>query len=180
LTHVTAILNARIYTVDKDFRVYPNGAVVFDEHAILAVGESDSIHVPPPVSNMKLASGAAPLASFKEAGLNVGLGSDGGISNNSLSMWECMKVGSLLQKVTRLDATALSAREAIRMGTIDGARLLGVERHIGSLEAGKLADVIMIDLWQPHLLPAVESEGHDPVLWNLVFAAQASDGWRQG
>jgi len=47
LTHVTAILNARIYTVDKDFRVYPNGAVVFDEHAILAVGESDSIHVPP-------------------------------------------------------------------------------------------------------------------------------------
>ncbi len=128
-----------------------------------------------PVSNMKLASGAAPLARFKEAGLNVGLGSDGGISNNSLSMWECMKFGSLLQKVTRLDATALPAEESIRMGTIDGARLLGVDQHIGSLEAGKLADVIMIDLWQPHLLPVVESEGHDPVLWNLVFAAQASD-----
>jgi 5-methylthioadenosine/S-adenosylhomocysteine deaminase len=124
---------------------------------------------------MKLASGAAPLAGFKAAGLKVGLGSDGGISNNSLSMWECMKVGSLLQKVTRLDATALGAEESIRMGTIDGARLLGVDRHIGSLEAGKLADVIMIDLWQPHLLPVVESEGHDPVLWNLVFAAQASD-----
>jgi len=143
------------------------------EIALLADTGTGVAHCP--VSNMKLASGAAPVASFKAAGLEVGLGSDGGISNNSLSMWECMKVGSLLQKVTRLDATALGAEEAIRMATIDGARLLGVERHIGSLEAGKLADVIMIDLWQPHLLPVVESEGHDPVLWNLVFAAQSSD-----
>jgi 5-methylthioadenosine/S-adenosylhomocysteine deaminase len=70
---------------------------------------------------------------------------------------------------------AVSAEESIRMATIDGARLLGVDEHIGSLEAGKQADIIMIDLWRPHLLPIVESEGHDPVLWNLVFAAQASD-----
>lgn len=143
------------------------------EIAILADTGTGVAHCP--ISNMKLASGPAPLASFRDAGLNVGLGSDGGISNNSLSLWECMKVGSLLQKVTRLDATAVSAEESIRMATIDGARLLGVDRHIGSLEAGKQADIIMIDLWRPHLLPIVEFEGHDPVLWNLVFAAQASD-----
>jgi 5-methylthioadenosine/S-adenosylhomocysteine deaminase len=143
------------------------------EIAILADTGTGVAHCP--ISNMKLASGPAPLARFRDAALNVGLGSDGGISNNSLSMWECMKVGSLLQKVTRLDAMAVSAEESIRMATIDGARLLGVDEHIGSLEAGKQADIIMIDLWRPHLLPIVESEGHDPVLWNLVFAAQASD-----
>jgi 5-methylthioadenosine/S-adenosylhomocysteine deaminase len=93
-----------------------------------------------PVGNMKLASGPAPLPKFKAAGITVGLGSDGGISNNSLSMWECMKVGSLLQKLTRLDATAVGAEEAIRMATIDGARLLGVDRQQGSLEVGKQAD----------------------------------------
>ena len=124
---------------------------------------------------MKLASGPAPLPAFKAAGIVVGLGSDGGISNNSLSLWEGMKMGSLLQKVTHLDATALGAEDCLRMATLDGARLLGVDRHLGSLEVGKQADLIMIDLWQPHLLPIVESEGHDPVLWNLVYAAQAGD-----
>ena len=144
-----------------------------EEIAILAETRTGIAHCP--VSNMKLGSGSAPLAKFKAAGITVGLGSDGGISNNSLSMWECMKVGSLLQKVTRLDAAAVSAEEAIRMATIDGARLLGIDRHIGSLEVGKQADLIVVDLWNPHLLPIAESEGHDPVLWNLVFAAQASD-----
>jgi 5-methylthioadenosine/S-adenosylhomocysteine deaminase len=143
------------------------------EIAILAATGTGVAHCP--TSNMKLASGTAPLAKFKAAGIRVGLGSDGGISNNSLSMWECMKAGSLLQKVTRLDATAVGAEEALRLATIDGARLLGVDEHLGSLEVGKLADVIMIDLWSPHLLPIAESEGHDAVLWNLVFAAQASD-----
>lgn len=143
------------------------------EIAILAGTHTGVAHCP--ISNMKLASGAAPLLKFKEAGIAVGLGSDGGISNNSLSMWECMKVGSLLQKVTRLDATAVGAEQAIRMATIDGARLLGVEEQLGSLEVGKQADLIVIDLWSPHLLPIAASEDHDPVLWNLVFAAQASD-----
>jgi 5-methylthioadenosine/S-adenosylhomocysteine deaminase len=128
-----------------------------------------------PTSNMKLAGGAAPLAAFAAAGVNVGLGSDGAISNNSLSMWEAMKMASLLQKVTRYDATAVGASAALRMATIDGARALGIDDHVGSLEVGKQADVVTVDLWQPHLLPTVRSEGHDPVLWNLVFAARASD-----
>lgn len=136
-----------------------------------------------PTSNMKLAGGAAPLQAFAAAGLNVGLGSDGAISNNSLSMWETMKIASLLQKVSRYDATALGAEAALRMATIDGARTLGVDDHIGSIEVGKDADLITVDLWQPHLLPITQSEGHDPVLWNLVFAARASDVnnvWVQG
>jgi len=128
-----------------------------------------------PTSNMKLASGAAPLQTYLDQGIPVGLGSDGGVSNNSMSMFESMKMASLLQKVTHLDATAISARLAMELATIRGAQLLGHADNIGSLEAGKDADLIAVDLWQPHLMPMVGSEGHDPVLWNLVFAARASD-----
>ncbi len=151
------------------------------EIAVLAATGTGVAHCP--VSNMKLAGGAAPLQRFADAGVVVGLGTDGGISNNSVSMWECMKIGSLLQKVTRLDATAVSAREALQMATIDGARLLGIDTDVGSIEAGKQADLITVDLWQPHLLPVARSEGHDPILWNLVFAGRSSDVrdvWVQG
>lgn len=136
-----------------------------------------------PTSNMKLSSGPAPLQKFWDAGLNVGIGSDGGISNNSVSMFECMKIGSLLQKVTHLNAVAVNAEQAIRLATIDGAKLIGIDHEVGSLEVGKQADLISVDLWQPHMLPVAPSEGHDPVLWNLVFAARASDVkdvWVQG
>ena len=136
-----------------------------------------------PTSNMKLACGAARLERFLELGIPVGLGSDGAISNNSLSMFECRKTASLLQKVSRLDAAAIPARTALELGTRHGAALLGLGDRIGSLETGKEADLITIDLWQPHLLPLLESEGHDPVLWNLVFAGRASDVrdvWVQG
>ena len=143
------------------------------EIAVLAETGTGVAHCP--VSNMKLAGGAAPLDRFFAEGIVVGLGTDGGISNNSVSMWECMKIGSLLQKVTRLDATAVSASEALRMATIDGARLLGIDREVGSIEVGKEADLITVDLWQPHLLPVALAEGHDPILWNLVFAGRSSD-----
>ncbi|TGD74643.1 amidohydrolase [Mangrovimicrobium sediminis] len=136
-----------------------------------------------PVSNMKLASGPAPLASMQAAGIPLGLGSDGGISNNAVSMWESMKSGSLLQKVTHLDATRVSAQEALTLATLGGAQVLGRDAQIGSLEVGKQADLITVDLWQPHLMPLHEAEGHDPVLWNLVFAGRASDvrdAWVQG
>ena len=151
------------------------------EIAVLAETGTGVAHCP--VSNMKLAGGAAPLDRFRREGVMVGLGTDGGISNNSVSMWECMKIGSLLQKVTRLDATAVSAREALQMATIDGARLLGIDSEVGSIEVGKQADLITVDLWQPHLLPVAQAEGHDPILWNLVFAGRSSDVrdvWVQG
>lgn len=151
------------------------------EIAVLAETGTGVAHCP--ISNMKLASGAAPLRRFRDAGIGLGLGTDGGISNNSLSMWEMMKTGALLQMVTHLDATAVSAREAIELATIEGARLLGIDREVGSIEVGKQADLIAVDVWQPHLLPIARAEGHDPLVWNLVFAGRASDVrdvWVQG
>jgi 5-methylthioadenosine/S-adenosylhomocysteine deaminase len=152
-----------------------------DEIATLAATGTGVAHCP--ISNMKLASGIAPLPRYLSEGIAVGLGSDGGISNNSLSMFECMKTASLLQKVHHLDATAISARQALELATIGGAKLLSLDKSVGSIELGKQADLITIDLWQPHLLPISPAEGHDPVLWNLVFAARASDVndvWIQG
>ena len=129
-----------------------------------------------PVSNAKLACGGPlGLGAMRERGINVGLGTDGTISNNALSQWENMKFGSLLQKNATLDAAALPAAEALRMATLDGARVLGQEKELGSLEVGKQADLITVDLWQPHLMPLTSVEGHEPVLWNLVYAARASD-----
>ncbi len=164
----------------NDWGILKPGSVLahcvwLDESEIATVAATGTAIAHCPLSNMKLASGPAPLQQFREAGICVGLGSDGGISNNTLSMWECMKGASLLQKVTRLDAAAIDAPTALRMATIEGARLLGVDKNLGSLEAGKQADLLTVDLWQPHLLPILDSEGHDPVLWNLVFAARASD-----
>lgn len=149
--------------------------VFLDDAEIAVLAETGTGVAHCPVSNMKLAGGTAPLHRYWAEGVTVGLGTDGGISNNSVSMWECMKIGSLLQKVTRRDATAVSAAEALRMATLDGARLLGIDDEVGSIEAGKQADLITVDLWQPHLLPLAQSEGHDPTVWNLVFAGRSSD-----
>ena len=164
----------------NDYGILKPGSVLahcvwLDDEEIATVAATGTAIAHCPLSNMKLASGPAPLEKFRAAGITVGLGSDGGISNNTLSMWECMKGASLLRKVTLLDAAAVDAATALRMATIDGARLLGVDKTLGSLEVGKQADVITVNLWQPHLLPIIESEGHDPVLWNLVFAARAGD-----
>lgn len=98
-----------------------------------------------PVSNMYLASGAAPIRELKRRGTAVGLGTDGAGSNNSNNMLEAMKSGALLQKVTSRDPQAMTAREMLRMATIDGARVLGLADRIGSLEPGKAADFFLFD-----------------------------------
>ena len=185
---VVELFGARPVHVFRERGILERGSVLahcvwLDESEIEVLAATGTGVAHCPISNMKLAGGAAPLERFSDAGIVVGLGTDGGVSNNSVSMWECMKIGSLLQKVTRLDATAVDARTAIRMATIDGARLLGSDHEIGSIEVGKQADLITVDLWQPHLLPIAQSEGHDPVLWNLVFAGRSSDVrdvWVQG
>jgi len=172
----------------NDWGILKKGSVVahcvwLDEQEIGVMANTGTSIAHCPISNMKLASGVAPLAEFEAAGITVGLGSDGAICNNSLSMFECMKTASLLQKVHHLDATAISAQKAMQMATIEGAKVLGVDSEIGSLEVGKQADLITVDLWQPHLLPVATDEHTDPVLWNLVFAARASDVkqvWVQG
>ena len=122
-----------------------------------------------PGSNLKLANGIAPVQELLEDGVNVSLGTDGAASNNNLNLFEEMHLAALLQKWLRRDAEALPARQVLRMATIDGARALGMDREIGSLEVGKQADIVVVDAAQPHLAPR-----HDPVAL-LVYSAQAAD-----
>lgn len=122
-----------------------------------------------PVANMKLGMGAAKINHLLKLGVTVGLGTDGPASNNSLDMFETMKVGALFQKSSYHDPTILPTETVLRMATIDGARTLGLEKQIGSLEAGKRADIILIDFEKPHLTPR-----HN-LYANIVYSARGSD-----
>ena len=106
-----------------------------------------------PVSNLKLASGFAPVDRMLEVGIPVALGTDGSSSNNNLNMFEELKLAAILNKSVNLDATSVSAYEAIEMATINGAKALGIDDKVGSLEVGKHADLILIDLDKSHLYP---------------------------
>lgn len=121
------------------------------------------------VSNMKLSSGTSPINYMLENGLIVSIGSDGPCSNNRLDMIQEMKFCSLLQKTSFLDPTIIPAEKALEMATINGAKALGIDDKLGSLEVGKLADIILIDFRKPHLTPMHNVYSH------LVYAAQASD-----
>lgn len=120
-----------------------------------------------PVSNMKLASGIAPVAKLLASGANVCLGTDGCASNNNLDMFEEMKTAALLQKVGTMDPTALPARQVLEMATVNGAKALGIKS--GALKEGYNADMIIVDMRKPHLTPL-----HD-VASQLVYAASGKD-----
>lgn len=136
--------------------------------AILAKHEVGCSHNPS--SNMKLGSGAAPVVDMLAAGVRVGLGTDGPAgSNNDLNLMEEMDLAAKLQKVIRRDPQALPATQAVEMATIGGARSLHMEKEIGSLEAGKKADLILIRTDAPHAVPMYNLYSH------LVFALKASD-----
>jgi 5-methylthioadenosine/S-adenosylhomocysteine deaminase len=123
-----------------------------------------------PSSNMKLASGAAPVVKMLDRGLNVGLGTDGPAgSNNDFDLFEEMDLAAKLQKLTTMDPRALPARTAVAMATITGAKALGLDKEIGSLEAGKRADLISVRLDRPHAVPMYD------VYSQLVYALQSSD-----
>lgn len=122
-----------------------------------------------PESNMKLASGAAPLGTYAAAGVVVGLGTDGAASNNDLDMFEAMRQAALLAKLTARDPTALPAREALAMATIGGARALGLDALTGSLEVGKRADLITVAIGS-----AKDTPLYDPVS-HLVYVTKGSD-----
>ena len=122
-----------------------------------------------PESNMKLASGIAPVPQMLQRGICVGLGTDGCASNNNLDLFLEMSTAAKLHKVSNLDPTVLNAETVLRMATIDGARALGVESTTGSIEPGKAADIIVIDTRQPHLTPMYNPISH------LVYAASGSD-----
>ena len=123
-----------------------------------------------PSSNMKLASGVAPVMRMRALGIAVGLGPDGPAgSNNDLDMFEEMDLAAKLQKVITQDPQSLPASAVFEMATMGGARVLGLEREIGSLEPGKRADMILVRLDQPHAAPLYE-----PVS-QMVYALKASD-----
>jgi 5-methylthioadenosine/S-adenosylhomocysteine deaminase len=126
-----------------------------------------------PVSNMKLASGGvAPLPEMFDAGMAVGLGTDGAASNNTLDMFETMKVCALLHKAHRWDATVLNAQRVLDLATIDGARAMGVDRELGSIEQGKRADLILVDMKHPNMTPVY---GADTVVSDMVYSASSSN-----
>ncbi|MBM6698870.1 amidohydrolase [Bifidobacterium pullorum subsp. saeculare] len=128
-----------------------------------------------PVSAAKLGCGTAPVKDMEEVGINVSLGSDGPIDNNSMDLFQEMKVASLMQKVHYADAKAFDATHMLRMATINGARSLGIDGSVGSLEQGKLADVILISLNHPSLRPVCWNDNDSTTLiWALVFAMQGS------
>lgn len=122
-----------------------------------------------PESNMKLASGVAPVARLIEAGVNVGLGTDGAASNNNLDMLEEMRSAAMLQKVYTGNPTVIPALTALRTATANGARVLGLADEIGLLKAGMKADLILIDTRRPHFRPQ-----HN-LIANLVYAAHSAD-----
>ncbi len=122
-----------------------------------------------PESNMKLASGIAPIPELLKAGINVGLGTDGASSNNNLDMIQEMRTCALLHKVGKMDPTVIPAYQALEMGTIQGARVLGWGDQIGMLKAGYQADMIIMNLDRANMIP------HYDVLANIVYAAQAAD-----
>jgi len=122
-----------------------------------------------PESNMKLSSGTAPVLKYRQAGVNVGIGTDGAASNNDLDMFEAMRQAAFQQKLVTMDPTAISAAEALEMGTLGGARALGRGQHLGSLEAGKLADLIIVGVSKARQQPLF-----DPVA-QIVYASRGDD-----
>ncbi|MBW1608364.1 MAG: amidohydrolase [Deltaproteobacteria bacterium] len=122
-----------------------------------------------PESNMKLASGIAPIPELIKQGVTVGLGTDGCASNNNLDLFSEMDTAAKLHKVHAMDPTAVDAVTVLRMATIEGARALGLQDITGSLEIGKKADVIVIDTHKPHLTPMYNATSH------LVYAASGND-----
>ncbi|MEE9595332.1 MAG: TRZ/ATZ family hydrolase [Acidiferrobacterales bacterium] len=141
----------------------------------LAHAGANVVHCPQ--SNMKLASGFCPVNAMMQAGVNVALGTDGAASNNDLDMLDEMRTAALLAKAVANDATAVPAHSALRMATLNGARALGLDEEIGSLEPGKSADIAAIDLSSIGTQPI-----YDPIS-QIVYSAgrhQVTDVWIAG
>ncbi|OGO92578.1 MAG: N-ethylammeline chlorohydrolase [Coxiella sp. RIFCSPHIGHO2_12_FULL_44_14] len=149
--------------------------LVDDDIHLLQNTQAHVVHCPE--SNLKLASGIAPIAQLLKKGINVAIGTDGAASNNDLDLWGELRTAALLAKVHAHDPTCLPAHEALAMATLHGAQALGLEKEIGSIEVGKSADLIAIDLSSYLTQPVYHPISH------LVYAVnrlQVSDVWIQG
>ena len=138
-----------------------------DEMELLAENRVGLVHCPE--SNMKLASGMARISEMVKKNLVLGLGTDGCASNNNLDLFKEMDAAAKLDKVRTLDPVNLSAETALKMATIWGAKVLGLDQEIGTLEVGKKADIITVDLRKPHLVPL-----YNPIS-TLVYSASGAD-----
>jgi len=146
-----------------------------EEIELLAATNASVVHCPR--SNLKLASGACPVAALGRAGVNVALGTDGAASNNRLDLWSELGLAALFGKHVAADATAVPAADALRMATINGARALGLDQEIGSIEAGKAADIVCVAFSAPGQVPVL-----DP-LSQLVYSVTrdlVTDVWVAG
>ena len=122
-----------------------------------------------PTSNLKLANGFAPVEELLKKGVNVALGTDGSASNNNVNLFEEMHLAALVNKAINDNTESVPAQQVLRMATINGAKALGLEKEIGSLEVGKRADLILLDANKPHYYPR-----HNPVS-SIAYSAQAAD-----
>jgi len=122
-----------------------------------------------PESNMKLASGIAPVHEMISKGIAVGIGTDGCASNNDLDLFSEMDTAAKLHKIKEMDTTVMDAGTVLKMATIEGTRALGIDKITGSIEAGKRADIIVVDTNKPHLTPMYNPYSH------LVYSAKGSD-----
>jgi 5-methylthioadenosine/S-adenosylhomocysteine deaminase len=130
-----------------------------------------------PCSNLKLASGIAPVAAALRTGVNVGLGTDGAASNNRVDLWQEMRTAALLAKAADQNAESLPAYQALEMATIRGAHALGLQDKIGSIEVGKQADLVAVKLDDLNSLPCFDPISH------LVYVAsreQVTHTWIDG
>jgi len=174
-----------VYEIEKRFRKRPVqhlkdlgllGSHLIVDHCVHInksemelLAENNVCIVHNPESNMKLASGIAPVPDMIAKGITVGLGTDGCASNNNLDLFGEMDMAAKLHKVNNLDPTVMNAQTLVEMATIDGAKVLGLEKITGSLEVGKRADLIVIDTNKPHLVPMYNPYSH------LVYAASGHD-----
>jgi 5-methylthioadenosine/S-adenosylhomocysteine deaminase len=150
-------------------RLIADHCVHLREEEIRLLGENQVKVIHNPESNMKLASGIAPVPELLANGVTVGLGTDGCASNNNLDLFAEMDTAAKLHKVKTMDTTVMDALTVLRMATIEGAKALGMEDRVGSLECGKKADIIILDTKKPHLTPLYHPVSH------LVYAAKGSD-----
>ena len=175
-THETPLARLdRLGVTGPDFVAIHSVHVTTADIAMLAAQGCHVVHCP--ASNMKLASGIAPVAALVAAGVNVALGTDGAASNNRLDIFSEMRLASLLAKVATGDAAALPAISALRMATLNGARALGLDAVTGSLVPGKWADMVAVDLSALDAMPVFDPVSH---LVHVAGRECVSDVWVGG